>query len=112
VTKGRHDLRVDIRAAPIGEARVACVLADAVLPDRGQMGGYRSKANAWRPTGDIAIGRRADLQGSRREQPESAGGRAFGVTRYRLISARTGPPVLAHVPHVGGESGTFRSRRA
>src|SRR4029077_6855840 len=35
----------------------------------------------------LVLGRRADLQGSRREQPESAGDRAFGVTRYRLISA-------------------------
>ncbi len=44
--------------------------------------------NARRPTGNIAIGRRADLQRSRREQPESVRERAF-VTRYCLISARS-----------------------
>ncbi len=30
---------------------------------------------------DVAVGRRADLRGSRREEPESDGDRAFGVTR-------------------------------
>jgi chorismate synthase len=38
VTKGRHDPCVGIRAAPIGEAMVACVLADAFLRHRGQVG--------------------------------------------------------------------------
>jgi hypothetical protein len=38
---------------------------------------------------DASIGRIADLQGSPREQPESAGDRALGLTGYRLISART-----------------------
>jgi chorismate synthase len=37
-TKGRHDPCVGIRAAPVGEAMMACVLADHVLRDRGQMG--------------------------------------------------------------------------
>jgi len=38
VTKGRHDPCVGIRAVPIGEAMVACVLADAFLRHRGQVG--------------------------------------------------------------------------
>ena len=38
VTKGRHDPCVGIRAVPVGEAMVACVLADAALRHRGQVG--------------------------------------------------------------------------
>ena len=38
VTKGRHDPCVGIRATPVGEAMVACVLADAFLRHRGQVG--------------------------------------------------------------------------
>ncbi len=38
VTKGRHDPCVGIRAVPIGEAMVACVLADHYLLHRGQVG--------------------------------------------------------------------------
>jgi chorismate synthase len=38
MTKGRHDPCVGIRAVPIGEAMVACVLADAFLMHRGQVG--------------------------------------------------------------------------
>lgn len=38
MTKGRHDPCVGIRAVPIGEAMMACVLADHVLRHRGQMG--------------------------------------------------------------------------
>ena len=38
VTTGRHDPCVGIRAAPVGEAMVACVLADAFLRHRGQTG--------------------------------------------------------------------------
>jgi chorismate synthase len=38
VTKGRHDPCVGIRAVPIGEAMVACVLADHVLRHRAQQG--------------------------------------------------------------------------
>ena len=37
-TKGRHDPCVGIRAAPVVEAMVACVLADAFLRHRGQVG--------------------------------------------------------------------------
>lgn len=37
-TKGRHDPCVGIRAAPVGEAMLACVLADAMLRHRGQTG--------------------------------------------------------------------------
>jgi chorismate synthase len=37
-TKGRHDPCVGIRAVPIGEAMVACVLADHYLRQRGQVG--------------------------------------------------------------------------
>jgi chorismate synthase len=38
VTKGRHDPCVGIRAVPIGEAMVACVIADHYLRQRGQVG--------------------------------------------------------------------------
>jgi chorismate synthase len=41
VTKGRHDPCVGIRAVPVGEAMMACVLLDHVLRDRGQTGGLR-----------------------------------------------------------------------
>jgi chorismate synthase len=37
-TKGRHDPCVGIRAVPVGEAMVACVIADHYLRQRGQMG--------------------------------------------------------------------------
>ncbi len=37
-TKGRHDPCVGIRAVPIGEAMMACVLADHALRHRGQCG--------------------------------------------------------------------------
>jgi chorismate synthase len=38
VTKGRHDPCVGIRAVPVAEAMMACVLADAFLRHRGQVG--------------------------------------------------------------------------
>ena len=38
MTKGRHDPCVGIRAVPIGEAMVACVIADHYLRQRGQVG--------------------------------------------------------------------------
>jgi chorismate synthase len=38
LTKGRHDPCVGIRAVPVGEAMVACVLADHALRHRGQVG--------------------------------------------------------------------------
>ncbi len=41
VTKGRHDPCVGIRAVPIGEAMLACVLLDHLLLDRAQTGGER-----------------------------------------------------------------------
>jgi chorismate synthase len=37
-TTGRHDPCVGIRAAPVAEAMMACVLADAMLRHRGQTG--------------------------------------------------------------------------
>ena len=37
-TKGRHDPCVGIRAVPIAEAMVSCVLADHILRDRAQIG--------------------------------------------------------------------------
>jgi len=37
-TKGRHDPCVGIRAVPVGEAMMACVLADHALRHRGQVG--------------------------------------------------------------------------
>ena len=36
VTKGRHDPCVGIRAVPVGEAMMACVLADHLLRHRAQ----------------------------------------------------------------------------
>jgi chorismate synthase len=39
ITKGRHDPCVGIRAVPVGEAMMACVLLDHVLLHRGQIGG-------------------------------------------------------------------------
>src|ERR1700722_1759352 len=38
VTKGRHDPCVGLRAVPVGEAMMACVLADHFLRHRGQVG--------------------------------------------------------------------------
>ncbi|NBN78873.1 chorismate synthase [Microvirga tunisiensis] len=38
MTKGRHDPCVGIRAVPVGEAMLACVLADHFLRHRGQVG--------------------------------------------------------------------------
>jgi chorismate synthase len=46
ITKGRHDPCVGIRAVPVGEAMMACVLADHLLMDRGQTGGVRGKVGA------------------------------------------------------------------
>jgi chorismate synthase len=42
-TKGRHDPCVGIRAVPIGEAMVACVIADHYLRHRAQVG----EGTAW-----------------------------------------------------------------
>jgi chorismate synthase len=38
VTRGRHDPCVGIRAVPVGEAMLACVIADHYLRQRGQVG--------------------------------------------------------------------------
>lgn len=38
ITKGRHDPCVGIRAVPVGEAMVACVILDHLLLHRGQVG--------------------------------------------------------------------------
>ncbi|ADZ71736.1 chorismate synthase [Polymorphum gilvum] len=38
MTRGRHDPCVGIRAVPVGEAMLACVLADHALRHRGQIG--------------------------------------------------------------------------
>ena len=43
VTKGRHDPCVGIRAVPVGEAMMACVLLDHVLLHRGQVGENRGR---------------------------------------------------------------------
>jgi chorismate synthase len=42
VTRGRHDPCVGIRAVPVGEAMMACVLLDHWLLDRGQTGSLRA----------------------------------------------------------------------
>jgi chorismate synthase len=39
ITKGRHDPCVGIRAVPVGEAMMACVVLDHLLLHRGQIGG-------------------------------------------------------------------------
>jgi chorismate synthase len=44
-TKGRHDPCVGIRAVPIGEAMVACAIADHYIRDRGQTGRLGSQNN-------------------------------------------------------------------
>ncbi|MEL7090470.1 MAG: chorismate synthase [Pseudomonadota bacterium] len=41
ITKGRHDPCVGIRAVPVGEAMMACVILDHLLLDRAQTGGQR-----------------------------------------------------------------------
>jgi chorismate synthase len=38
ITKGRHDPCVGIRAVPVGEAMMACVILDHLLLNRGQIG--------------------------------------------------------------------------
>ena len=43
MTKGRHDPCVGIRAVPVGEAMMACVILDHLLLDRGQTGGVRGQ---------------------------------------------------------------------
>lgn len=39
ITKGRHDPCVGIRAVPVGEAMLACVILDHILLQRGHVGG-------------------------------------------------------------------------
>ncbi len=43
VTKGRHDPCVGIRAVPVGEAMMACVLLDHLLLHRGHVGANRGQ---------------------------------------------------------------------
>jgi len=43
ITKGRHDPCVGIRAVPVGEAMMACVLLDHYLLHRGQIGENKGK---------------------------------------------------------------------
>jgi chorismate synthase len=43
ITKGRHDPCVGIRAVPVGEAMMACVILDHLLLDRGQTGSIRGQ---------------------------------------------------------------------
>ena len=45
ITKGRHDPCVGIRAVPVGEAMVACVLLDHLLLHRGQNGANQGQIN-------------------------------------------------------------------
>jgi chorismate synthase len=42
MTKGRHDPCVGIRAVPVGEAMMACVILDHLLRHRGQQGAGHS----------------------------------------------------------------------
>ncbi len=43
ITKGRHDPCVGIRAVPVGEAMMACVILDHLLLHRGQVGENQGK---------------------------------------------------------------------
>ena len=43
ITKGRHDPCVGIRAVPVAEAMMACVILDHLLLDRAQTGGVRGE---------------------------------------------------------------------
>ncbi|MDF1619108.1 chorismate synthase [Pseudothioclava nitratireducens] len=43
ITKGRHDPCVGIRAVPVAEAMMACVILDHLLLDRAQTGGARGQ---------------------------------------------------------------------
>ena len=43
ITEGRHDPCVGIRAVPVGEAMMACVILDHLLLHRGQVGENRGK---------------------------------------------------------------------
>ncbi len=43
ITKGRHDPCVGIRAVPVAEAMMACVILDHLLLDRAQTGGLRGR---------------------------------------------------------------------
>tara|TARA_B100000767_G_scaffold125913_1_gene120032 strand:- start:998 stop:1621 length:624 start_codon:yes stop_codon:yes gene_type:complete len=43
ITKGRHDPCVGIRAVPVGEAMMACVILDHLLLHRGQIGENKGK---------------------------------------------------------------------
>ena len=47
MTRGRHDPCVGIRAVPVGEAMLACVLADHYLMHRGQMGANAGEGTPW-----------------------------------------------------------------
>ena len=46
ITKGRHDPCVGIRAVPVGEAMMACVILDHLLLHRGQVGENKGKIGA------------------------------------------------------------------
>ncbi len=46
ITKGRHDPCVGIRAVPVGEAMMACVILDHLLLHRGQIGENKGKIGA------------------------------------------------------------------
>ncbi|MEL7465672.1 MAG: chorismate synthase [Pseudomonadota bacterium] len=46
VTKGRHDPCVGIRAVPVGEAMMACVILDHLLLHRGQVGENQGRVGA------------------------------------------------------------------
>ena len=46
ITKGRHDPCVGIRAVPVGEAMMACVILDHLLLHRGQIGENQGRIGA------------------------------------------------------------------
>ena len=82
VTKGRHDPCVGIRAVPIGEAMVACVLADHYLRQRGQVGD--SPAWPFDPAGREAATPMND-QVHRRSRIDSGSPRSRGFARGEIV---------------------------
>ena len=86
MTKGRHDPCVGIRAVPIGEAMVACVIADHYLRQRGQVGD--TSGMAVRTIGRVSIDKNAAY-------PPGEGGRNRGERRIVTDNHQRVDDVLA-----------------
>ena len=107
-TTGRHDPCVGLRAPPVAEAMMACVLADACLRHRGQTGGARRArppdSRPGDPPRDSDPARIADA-GSER---------AGGATRATRIDAfpdrRAGECLAARAADAGQQAAVFAGR--